>query len=365
MTEPLDHPDNNAEDNAPDRSNLGPMELLLRLDRDLRKASQLLGRKEVLGLTKLYYQIQEFRKAAANQKRSAGAREPNQVVAWVHKNMKILEDDIKRAMDSFTDAYQVGRWLKSICGIGPVLSAGFMAHLDIRKAKTAGHFLRYAGVVDSKFMIWKSAADCLKWIKEQGMTPTADDVLLAAKHWGRDSNTLLRFASTNPDGSPKRLTQDSLAKALARQPWNADLKLLCFKASDCFMKFQNHKKDCYGKYYVRRKEYEQGKNEAGDYKDQAVKALTEKNYGKDTEARKWYEQGKLPPGHIHMRCLRYTSTLFLSHLHHAMYVDYYQQEPPVPYIFVHGQQADHRHYIPPPNWPCVEEGRSLRELLVD
>ena len=281
--------------------NANVMEELHKLDRDLRDASRLLGRKESRYLTDLYYQVQEFRKASANQTRAA-EDEPNRVLEWVYESMRRLEDNVKKALGEFAMSYRVGAWLNSLTGIGPVLSSGFMSHLDIRKAPTVGHFWRFAGLDPTVI-----------WAKGQ------------------------------------------------KRPWNARLKVLCFKAEECFVKFQNHANDHYGQLYLKRKEYEQRRNDAGELKDQAEHKLATKNIGKDKDARKWYESGKLPPAHIHARAMRWTGKMFLSHLHHVMHVDYFGREPAVPYVFAKCQ-GDHRHLVPVPNWPFDGEGKGLAEM---
>src|SRR5262249_32633277 len=149
------------------------------------------------------------------------------------------------------------------------------------------------------------------------------------------------------------------------------LKRLCFIASDCFMKFQNHPEDAYGKVYVQRKEYETKLNNVGGYSEQAATILTAKDFKRDTKAKECYTKGVLPPGHIHMRCLRYPVMFFFSHLHNVMYEDWLGKPPPVPYIFseaakrasiANGLAGDHRHYIPPPNWPFADVGKRLTEM---
>lgn len=66
--------------------------------------------------------------------------------------------------------------------------------------------------------------------------------------------------------------------------------------------------------YDTRKEYEEAKNAAGDYAEQAAKRLSEANFDKKTSAYKAYSQGKLPPLHIHARCQRYMEKRFLRKL---------------------------------------------------
>lgn len=287
------------------------MELVMKLDRDLRFAARLLGRSQARTLVDLYYQVQEYRKRGANQERIAEEEsEPNAVVAWVHDSMRRLEDNIRRALGEFAGAYRVGQWMQSLTGIGPVISAGLLSHIDIRKAPTVGHIWRFAG-----------------------LDPTVT--------WEKGK----------------------------KRPWNADLKRLCWIAGDCFVKFSNHPKQYYGTIYNERKAWETARNERCEYRGQAEQSLAVKRFGAETEARKHYEAGQLPPARLHMRALRYSVKLFLSHLHHVMYWDFYDAPPPVPYSFEHAA-GDHRHFVPVPNWDeddhwSAYDGKSLTELLVD
>jgi hypothetical protein len=186
---------------------------------------------------------------------------------------------------------------------------------------------------------------------------------LLADQCGRNVYRLYRAAQWHDkNGELRNPTVDSTAAALCKRPWNADLKRLTFLASDCFMKFQNHPDDYYGQMYVARKAQEIDRNERGLLAEQARTKLETTKIGKSTKAYGFYSEGKLPPDHIHMRTLRYVGKIFLSHVHHAMYVDYFGTEPPVPYVFAHSD-GDHRHFIPLPNFPWTGGGKPLKELL--
>lgn len=276
-------------------------EPLQRLDRDIREASRNMNRASVQFMVGLYYQVQRYRIMSAGQLRSQ-EDEPDRVLSWVFDSTRRLEEDIKKALGEFAQSYTAGAWMTSITGIGPVISSGLLAHLDITKAPTCCHFWSFAGL--------------------------------------------------NPDDKWEKKT---------RRPWNAELKtLVSFKLGECFVKVQNKESDFYGKLYHARKEQEIARNESGAFAEQAALILSEKQFGKDTEARKWYEQGKLPPAHLHARARRVCVKLFLSHFHAVMFEDYWNKPAPRPYIFEHG--IGHIHYIPPPNWPMEERGKSLREL---
>lgn len=340
------------------------MEPLVRLDRDLRDAARLMSRREARYIVDQYYTVQEYRKSTANQSRSLAEGEPGRLLGWAHDNMRRFEDDVRKALDAFTDEWAVGRWMKSIVGVAEVISAGFLSRLDVRRAPTAGHFWRYCGLDPS--VRWASADDCERWVRDElrGGALNHSFVERAARHWGRDVNSLATWATTNREGEPVPLTVASLAKALARRPWNAFMKRLCFIAGDCFIKFQNHSRQTYGSVFVARKQYEVERNGRGGNAETAAAELRRFRVGNDSKKRQANEQGRLHDGHINDRARRYTAKLFLSHLHTVMYWDYYGAAPPRPWVFDRGD-GDHRHLIPPPNFPWTGGGRPLRELLAD
>lgn len=263
------------------------LEPIMKLSKDLKNASKTFSNQEARYLVDTYYQIQDFRKTTANQIRSMEETgEPIEVMTWLLENMKTLENQIKNALDVYTKAHPVGQWLQSITGIGPVISAGLLAHIDIEKAPTAGH-------------IWSFA----------GLDPT--------KTW--DKGKL--------------------------RPWNAKLKVICWKAGQSFVKVSNNDNDVYGKIYKQRKEYETLQNDMGAYKEQAAHILATKKIGKETEAYKSYILGKLPPAHIQARAERYAVKIFLSHLQEFWYEEHYGVKPPKPFAIA---ILGHAHQIPRP-----------------
>ncbi len=266
---------------------LRPLE---RLHKDIRDAAITLSREECRFLVDAYYIWQEQRKRSDNQARAlATSEEPHAVIAWLSANAAMLESDIKRALDAYSEGDPLGRWAKSIVGIGPVIAAGLLAHIDIERAPTVGH-------------IW-------------------------------------RFAGLDPTVSWERKT---------KRPWNASLKTLCWKIGESFVKVSGREGDIYGHVYVERKAQEQQRNEAGEFAEQAKRVLEEKKIGKSTEAYGHYSKGRLSPAHVHARAKRYAVKLFLSHWHHVAYVFQYGGPPPKPYILT---REEHAHFLSPPNWP--------------
>ena len=263
-----------------------------RLSRDLVKAASTLSVNEARYLVDAYYTIQEYRKASASQVRAlAASNEPHSLIAWLQDQNDTLEKQIRRALDSWTDSLPAAVWAKGVVGIGPVISAGLAAHIDIQRCPTVGHIWRFAGLDPT-----------LQWL-------------------------------------PK-----------TKRPWNADLKCLCWKIGESFVKVSGNPNDFYGKLYARRKGTEQERNEAGAFADQARQKLEQSSIGKSTDAYRWYAEGKLPPAHVHARAKRWAVKLFLAHYHHVAWKLATGQEPPKPYVI---GIMGHTDFIEPPNFPEI------------
>jgi len=249
------------------------LEPIQKLGKDIKEAAKTLSISEVRFLVDNYYQIQEYRKGAFNQERSLIAdNEPHEIITWYAKESERLEKEIRKALDVYSNSQPIGIWSREICGIGPVIAAGLLGHIDITKCPTVGH-------------IWSFA----------GLDPT--------KEWKKGE----------------------------KRPFNASLKTLCWKIGESFVKVSSNKNDIYGQYYIKRKEQEIAKNENLEFKDQAEAKLKKFNIGKKTDAYKNYSKGKLPPAHIHARAKRYAVKLFLSHWHEQAYRHHFNEAPPLPY----------------------------------
>lgn len=300
---------------------------------DLKRSAALMGVQEVRYLVDLYYQIQDYRKATDNQRRSMTS-EPTMVFMWTRDTMARMEADIKSVMDAYTSSDPMGQWSKSIVGIGPVLAAGLSANIDITKAPTVGHIWRFAGLDPTATWLGREkAAQVVKTLTPTAGHLTDDQIIGIAGIIGRNPESLLRQSRyAGPKKAP--LTQPTAASttaALARRPWNAALKLLCWKIGDSFVKVSNHPNDVYGHYYRQRKDLETQRNLRGEYADKAREILDSKRIGKDTENYKHLTQGHLSPGHIDARARRWAVKLFLAHWHETAYRLHYKTEPPAPY----------------------------------
>jgi hypothetical protein len=262
-------------------------EAIRKLTKDEKAAAKIIHRNEARFLVDAYYAMQDNRIRADGQVRSMSKDgDPHAVLKWLADMNRTLEDQVKVALDTYSTSSRPGEWLRAQKGIGPVIAAGLLAHLDITKAQTAGAFWSFAG-----------------------LDPRAE--------W----------------------------KTGEKRPWNASLKTLCWKLGESFVKVSGADDAFYGRIYKERKTLEITNNEAGLYAEQAKAKLDKFKIGKDTDAYAAYIQGKLPPAHLHARAKRYAVKLLLAHLHEVMFKDHYGTEPPLPYAIAH---LNHAHKIEPP-----------------
>lgn len=266
------------------------IEPLARLTRDLRQAAATLSVDEARYLVDAYYQMQRNRIRAAHQVRTlAAGEEPHLLLTWLAGDAERFETNIKSALKVYATHNPLGRWAMSITGIGPVIAAGLLAHIDITRAPTVGHIWRFAGLDPT-----------VTWDKGQ------------------------------------------------KRPWNGSLKRLCWIIGESFVKVSGRESDVYGKLLLQRKALEEERNAAGAFADQAAKSLVEKRWRKETASRAAYEQGRLPQARIHLRAERWAVKLFLAHYHAVAYRQHYGVDAPKPYVLT---QLGHGHEITVPNWP--------------
>lgn len=278
-----------------------------RLSKDIKQAAKTLSFREARYLVDLYYQMQDNRKRAGSQ---IGAMtkdaEPHATLDWFSTQSTTLESRTKAILDSYSEGFEIGRWSREIVGIGPVIAAGLIAYIDIRRGDK------------------RPGCDCCKEPKERARLIKARKLKpkdpVCAGHPIETVGHIWRYAGLDPT---------TVWERGVRRPWNAQLKTLCWKIGESFVKVSNRKDDVYGKIYIQRKAYEIARNETGYNREVALEKA--KKVGKATDAYKSYSIGKLPPAHVHARAKRYAVKLFLSHWFEAAYQFEFGVAPPLPY----------------------------------
>ena len=266
------------------------------------KQAALFSREQARGLVDLYYVVQKNR-IRANNKQSACKRkmdvegsdyEPS-LIANIKGDMTKTEKKIIKGLKAFAESQTLGRWCMSNYGVGPVCTAGFLAHIDLTVARTAGSVWRFAGLLPPEYQTWEKSQ---------------------------------------------------------KRPYNAQLKCLCWKLGQCFLKFHNEPECFYGRLYKQRKEREIYYNETGRFKERAKMRLDKAmrgNYRISPEQKEIWKSGKLQPVGLDLRATRYAVRMFISH-----YFEIGRKllDLPVPKPFAFGMlKHEESHYIPPPNWP--------------
>jgi hypothetical protein len=209
---------------------------------------------EISEAVELYYDAQKLRIMHSNKEFSEGE---SQLGSWFALWLELGEKLIIRKLTKWVlsdDSPSEAKWAYDQYGIGPVLAAGLSAHIKPEKA-------------DSVSAVWKFA----------GLAPGFDHKVKG--------------------------------QAL---PYNARLKVLCWKIGESFVKVSGKEEAVYGQLYVQFKKEEVQKNDTGRYKEAAERELANKKFS-DNATKKRLLEGKLSDGHLHSRAKRRAVKLFLSH----------------------------------------------------
>ena len=167
------------------------------LNKDLKKQILSVGnvsKNEVKTLVKQFYQIQDQRKALSEQIRSieiiyndkdndesnSGKTKKEkkescpedssislQILYYVLKNLTILENNIKKALEIVVNSSEVGKWLIQINGIGPILAAGLIANFEVKGREYSSQFISYAGLNDNN----------RPWLGKEKATKIVNDII--------------------------------------------------------------------------------------------------------------------------------------------------------------------------------------------
>ena len=289
----------------------------------------------------LYYQVQDFRKSCANQKRATEASIENaqtRMSVWVMKQFENLEKALFVYLTQWTDRDPVSIWAKSITGVGAVIAAGLAAHIDIRRATNPSKIHRFAGLDPTSKWIGRTKASALVGeLKDKHKEP--EDALVEASQLANvNLDSVTRFAKLYAKDE-KTITWVSLTKALARCPWNARLKVLCWKLGDSFCKCSGKPHSFYGMIYKNEKMRRVGIDSEGGYKQLAEDTMKVKVFS-DAAVKKLYKSGHLPAGRLELQARRKAVKLFLNHWWEVAYESHYHKTPPDPWIIAHGGHTD-------------------------
>lgn len=190
-------------------------------------SKEAISSSEARDLVRVYYRLQKFRIMTTNQARALNKLGEVVVSLGIFAEVfELLEKQCESVLDVYTAAHPMGSWMRKIYGIGPVLSAGLLAHIDIKRVDNIGRVYSFAGLVPPEEIVYEPGK---------------------------------------------------------RRSYNKDLKVLCFKIGRSFVMFSGHPACYYGHLYKEIKNEMVKRNERGDYAETARRKL-ESAMGKLSEA---------------------------------------------------------------------------------
>jgi hypothetical protein len=224
-------------------------------------------------LVESYYDQQQFRISSAHRARKteeAGASA--QLLSWLAGRDRDTEKAIFAMLEQYTreETTGMGMWARSFVGVGPIISAGLLATINMDIATTPSKIWRFYGLDPT--VVWRKGE---------------------------------------------------------KRPWSALGKQIAYKLGDSFMKFHNREDCVFGKLYEQRKRLEVERNLSGMNAETARATLAAKKFKK--EMRVIYEAGRLPDGRIDRRAQRWATKIFLREWWAEAYRRKFKKEPPLPY----------------------------------
>ena len=227
-----------------------------------------------------YYACQTMRKRLDGQLRhevgekvatEVGVQPVPIILNFTTERFGDLENTMAAGLSVYAKSSVVGQWCMSHVGVGPVITAGLLAHLDITRAPTAGHFWSFAGL--NPEMVWNKGE---------------------------------------------------------KRPFNPDMKQLAYHLGECIKRTHNHDQSFYGRIYRERKALLIERDARGYNTERAKSYQTH-----SAEVRRTLKKGQLPAGNLDRQACNYTAKMFLSHLHAVMFWDHYRKLPPKPFVIEH------------------------------
>lgn len=234
-------------------------------DREFVLSAAKLTNAEARFLVSNYYAEQEARKREDMQLRHLGdnAEQRMTMLQYSATCHAELERFVFSALEKYAEGNHIGQWMLAQYGVGPVIAAGLLAHLDIDRAPTAGHFWSFAGLNPE-----------MKWEKGE------------------------------------------------KRPYCAQMKQLTYHIGECFKRTSKAADSYYGAIYAERKKLLVARNEKGHNAERAKTFVA-----KSAEWKKVLKDGKLPDGNLDRQACNYAAKIFLSHLHAVMHFDKFKHVP--------------------------------------
>src|SRR4030095_2974554 len=227
-----------------DKNTATPAELIKEIrtlrrafNKDFKESAKVIPTRQVKYLVGMYYTAQKMRIAVESKLRSLD-EVPNAVLVTFLDMFEEVEKDLQSALDVYTANSEVGASFRRIKGVGPVLTAGWLAHVNVHIATNAAKIMSFGGYNPN--MVWNKGE---------------------------------------------------------KRPYNADFKLVLSKMGRAFV-FLSNRNSFFGQKYNENKKLIQKRNEAGLFAERCAHLLKTRNYKKETSAYRHCSQGLYPPAHV-------------------------------------------------------------------
>lgn len=311
------------------------LDSIQRLSDDIARSAAIISPKQVRYLISSYYSLQKIRISAGLRAKSLETvGEPASVMRYIENEMLSMERQMSRALSWYTKEKSIAIWMESITGIGAVLAAGLLSYIDWENTTSPSRIYAYAGLDPHT-----------SWVRGE------------------------------------------------KRPWNVNLKVLCYKIGESFVKMQSRKNDFYGHFFAYRKAIEWNRNLRGELSEQASKSIKAKSFDESGYSFFWYSgrvsakwsvqllnSGEnfplklpsealdkldsipmLPPAHIHARARRWAVKLFIAHAVQISCWLLRGQLADDPYAMSH---LKHKDYIYPPSLDVLQEIKPGIEVML-
>jgi hypothetical protein len=301
------------------------------------------------------FSAQGRRKATGNQigaiERATDTSHDLFALRALNADFDLVENKANDFIKAMVEQHPAGLWAVSIPGIAHKFAGFLLAYVDLHPWRCMGHTRDcgpdepcspdcHSGYTNTASKVWRffGVDPTIKWEKgnkrpycalgKSVVWQIGESFKKIASHKECPKHGKVKRADTS--GDDKSVRCEICARALVRVENNDVL---------------------YCRLYNARKALEVQRNDAGEFREQALARLeaAKKNKWKISPAqRDLWASGKLQPIGLDYRAGRYAAKIFLSHFHHVLHEVELGTAPPVPYILGPGKHAD---FIPVPNWP--------------
>jgi hypothetical protein len=237
-----------------------------------------MGNKEAQYLLDMYLFMLKRRVAIASKISRCGIE--SRALGFLLDQIKAREGHARVLLDIYSDNHPVGAKMKEVKGIGPVIAAGLLAHVNMDRATTYGKILAYGGFNPN--MVWNKGE---------------------------------------------------------LRPFCAEFRSILIHAKRVFQFLSGNPTSYFGMHFKRYKNLIIAQNENGGMKEAAAAKLAKFNYRHETKAYQCYIEGKLPPAHITQLAGTKTLKLFIGCLH-KYWSEHLGRSAPLPYAVEHMGHMD-------------------------